>query len=295
MENKNRLSQPPFVQVFILLGLWFFGLIVSTFIVTLFFSMEELKVNASAMRIALIIQSTFMFLVPASIYSALHNKIGEKNIFTEAPIKYKKIGLGILLLIVAYPFISLIAYYNANIDFSFISEKLQESIKASELANQEIIQLLTKNATPLLFFFNFITIALVPGVVEELFFRGCIQKSLYKSKHGGHYAVWITALIFSVLHFQLTGLITRILLGALLGYIYYYSKNIFVPIITHVFNNTMVLVVLYLSEIEKYSYLKDLENSIIDYWYLAIPSIILSVVILLIFKKENKTKKAHKE
>jgi hypothetical protein len=53
--------------------------------------------------------------------------------------------------------------------------------------------------------------------------------------------------IFSAFHLQLFGLVPRILLGAYLGYLLYWSKSLWVPMIAHIFNNTLVVISEYYS------------------------------------------------
>ena len=60
---------------------------------------------------------------------------------------------------------------------------------------------------------NLLMIAVLPAIGEELIFRGVFQKIFYDFFKSGHPAVWITAIIFSTLHFQFFGLIPRFILG----------------------------------------------------------------------------------
>ena len=49
------------------------------------------------------------------------------------------------------------------------------------------------------------------------------------------------AFFFSAFHFQFEGLFPRTVLGAVLGYLYYWSNNLWVPIILHFFNNAIII------------------------------------------------------
>ena len=57
--------------------------------------------------------------------------------------------------------------------------------------------------TPLELKSTLVIIALIPAIGEELMFRGVIQK--YLSKENIHKGIWITAFLFSALHFQFEG------------------------------------------------------------------------------------------
>lgn len=84
-------------------------------------------------------------------------------------------------------------------------------------------------------------VSLAAGLGEELIFRGILQgRVLRKLDH--HLAIWIAAIAFSLIHFELAGFLPRMLLGAALGYTYYWSKSLWVPIVLHMaFNGTQVV------------------------------------------------------
>ena len=77
-------------------------------------------------------------------------------------------------------------------------------------------------------------IAVIPGVGE--FVR------IFKN---AHVAIWVSAFLFSAIHIQFYGLIPRMLLGALFGYLYLWTGNLLVPILAHFVNNCLSLLALY--------------------------------------------------
>ena len=88
---------------------------------------------------------------------------------------------------------------------------------------------------------NLLVVALVPAVCEELFFRGALQRSLQRLLPG-HGAVWLTGLLFSLLHFQPYGFVPRLLLGVVLGYLAWGSGRLLPAMAAHFANNAMVVV-----------------------------------------------------
>lgn len=76
---------------------------------------------------------------------------------------------------------------------------------------------------------------------EELFFRGFLLMS-WKSALGVRKAVFLTALLFAVLHFYLVQFIPVLIAGIFLGLVFIRTENIAIPIIAHAFVNSMVLV-----------------------------------------------------
>ena len=88
------------------------------------------------------------------------------------------------------------------------------------------------------------TVALLPAVSEELVFRGILQNDLIRSTGNIHVGVWLSAAIFSFIHFQFFGFFPRMLLGIILGYLYITSGNLGVSILMHFTNNAMVVIAL---------------------------------------------------
>jgi len=91
-------------------------------------------------------------------------------------------------------------------------------------------------------------IAVIPGIGEELLFRGFLQNLFKRIFKNEHVAIWIAAILFSAIHFQFYGFIPRLLLGALFGYLYAWSGNLIIPITAHFVNNFVSLMALYVHQ-----------------------------------------------
>lgn len=80
---------------------------------------------------------------------------------------------------------------------------------------------------------------LIPAICEELLFRGIIFKGLEtKSKH---FAILVSAVMFSLFHMSKEQLIYPLLMGLLFGVIMAYENNIIYCIIVHIINNSLAL------------------------------------------------------
>lgn len=95
------------------------------------------------------------------------------------------------------------------------------------------------------FLLALLVVAVLPAIGEELIFRGGIQQLLQRWLGNPHIAVWTAAAIFSLFHLQVFFFLPRLILGGLLGYLYYWSRNIWYPILAHFFNNAWVLAFAY--------------------------------------------------
>lgn len=137
-------------------------------------------------------------------------------------------------------------------------------------------------------FLNLLVVAVIPALGEEWVFRGVLQRNLHRSLENPHLSIWISALIFSGIHLQFEGFLPRVILGGLLGYLFFWTKNLWVPIFAHfVYNGIQVFA--------QYTYQKELSNFNPDNiesvnWGLSIISFIFVVIIgYSIFNNNQKT------
>lgn len=93
---------------------------------------------------------------------------------------------------------------------------------------------------------NLFIVALMPAIGEELVFRGVIQQHLEKWTRNGHLAVWVTAVIFSAAHFEFFGFLPRFILGLMLGYLFLYTRNLWISVFAHFVNNASSIIIFYL-------------------------------------------------
>lgn len=89
-----------------------------------------------------------------------------------------------------------------------------------------------------------LAMALIPAFTEELFFRGLIQNTLsqYVSPV---VAVSCSALIFSLAHGDLSGVVPRFILGAYLGWLFWRSGSIWLSSLVHFANNALIVICYY--------------------------------------------------
>lgn len=87
-------------------------------------------------------------------------------------------------------------------------------------------------------------LAVVPGLAEELFFRGALQTQLGRLINR-HAAVWVAAVLFSLIHLQVYGLLPRALLGAVMGYLTLGTGRLWPAVWAHFLNNFYATVVAY--------------------------------------------------
>lgn len=92
---------------------------------------------------------------------------------------------------------------------------------------------------------NLFTYAVLPGLVEELVFRGWILGSL--APFGERRALLLSALIFGLIHGNLTQVPFAFVLGLLFGYIFLRTGRLWPGMMLHFLNNAMSVGLDYLS------------------------------------------------
>lgn len=187
-------------------------------------------------------------------------------------------------------FNGLLVYWNAKLDLPESLSGLETWMKEMETQLMELTLFLTDFQTIPELLTGILVIGVFAGIGEEMFFRGVVQPKLKLYTNSAHWGIWLTAIIFSAIHVQFYGFIPRVFLGALFGYLYLYSGSLLYPILAHIFNNTLTVIVVYLSNQGQLDF--DLESTdSVSY-----PAAILGFLVLMVgffyFKKINQAKDA---
>lgn len=136
--------------------------------------------------------------------------------------------------------------WNMNVQFPEFLKTFGEWARQREDALLELTKVLTSFQSKQDLALGFLVIAVLPGIGEELVFRGLIQNEFKRGLGNAHVAIWAAAFLFSAIHMQFFGFMPRLLLGALFGYLYHWSGNLIVPMFAHFFHNGFTLIMLYL-------------------------------------------------
>jgi membrane protease YdiL (CAAX protease family) len=195
------------------------------------------------------------------------------------------------------PLISVTALWNDAITLPACLQSLETWMRSMEdVANETTLTLMQGDGIGH-WIGCIVVMAAIPALGEELLFRGCLQKGLQNKTSNGHLAVWLTACIFSFIHFQFYGFIPRFVLGIALGYFYVYGKSLWIPIWAHFVNNSTAVLsykLMYqatnetnLSTMGSPTYLEDYLTAIV-----ALISVVLYVGSMLIFVFVARNRKA---
>lgn len=264
MKVLHSNEKPASSSLFVLLGIFLICYVVGNFIgaaLMILIGIDKFDLNSLsnlnntlmsskrgwwALIVGQGVGSTFMFLAPAVFYWLIHERK------TLADLHFKKTRLTVILFIItlmiglaSLPIIGWLAKINEAMKFPESLKGLESIIKMMEKTAEEMTNFLVSFTSVPEYIAAMLVIAVVAGVGEEVLFRGVLQRKIWFGTGNIHVAIWLSAIIFSAIHFQFYGFIPRMLLGALFGYLYYWSGNLWVPIVGHIFNNGLSVTMMY--------------------------------------------------
>lgn len=93
-------------------------------------------------------------------------------------------------------------------------------------------------------FYAIFAVAVVPAFVEELIFRGFLQKT-FETVFNYKIAIVLTSIIFAFVHFSIVNFVSLFVLSIILGFVVYYTNSIFTTIIIHFLVNFTTIMLNY--------------------------------------------------
>jgi uncharacterized protein len=198
--------------------------------------------NTELSRILQILTSFFIMAMPALAMG----KIAGFEPMTQLGFRTKGsiVQLGMVTIIVAASLLlgGALAELNSMIP---IPQNAETYFKGLEDAYNKQVMSIANMHNAADYFYSLIVLVLVPSIFEEMLFRGTLQPILIDMVKKPFWGIFLTGVLFSLMHISYYGFLFRLCLGMTLGYLYYYSKNMWMPIAAHFLNNAYTLTVIY--------------------------------------------------
>lgn len=255
MFKSAIVERNPFSSLILLLLLIFAGAVVFTGIAfaigSSIYGMESMLMLASGnqsnldlIKLVQIISSIGMFVIPAIIYAKLQDR-DWLDYLKIIPVPFYLALLTILIMFCASPALEYSMELNKGMKLPSFLKELEAWMQEQELKMELMTkQLIIMNSVPG-FLVNLIMLAIIPAFGEELIFRGGFQQIFTRWFGNYHVAIWLTAIVFSSIHFQFYGFFPRMFLGALFGYLLIWSGSLWLPILGHFLNNALAVITAY--------------------------------------------------
>ena len=166
--------------------------------------------------------------------------LGEKD-----KVSSSGLTLSFSLALISIFWMSPIAAWNEDVNFHSYLPEVYDWMRGQEDKIQEVTRFMTNFQSFPQFLIALFVIAAVAAVGEEFLFRGIIQNQLTNLTKNHHVGIFLSAFIFSAIHFQFFGFFPRFILGLSFGYMYHFGRSLVYPIAAHFFNNAFVVVSIY--------------------------------------------------
>ncbi len=237
MNNLSIRNSHPIGKAVIFFTFCLFSLIIGSLLTNGLMEILNISIESKlGLQLMTFIGQLTGFILPAILFIVVFGRdsVGGFHLNSTSPIYW------VLTFLLAVSAMGIVAY-SGEINLKilegrggFIAE-LKKLEDQAALTTETMLEM--KNIGQLLL--NLFLVAVVPAICEELAFRGVLQSQLAKSFKNIHLAIWVTAIIFSAIHFQFFGFLPRMVLGAIFGYVLIYSGSIWMPILAHFINNSI--------------------------------------------------------
>ena len=154
--------------------------------------------------------------------------------------KWRNITVGLLFIMFTFPVAQFAYWVNQQIPLPDWVSQMENSVDG-------FLEILLFMPTWQELLFNLLVIAVIPAIGEELVFRGMLQKRLTPLTNKAWIPIWVSAFVFSAFHLQFAGFLPRMILGASLGYLFYWTNNLWIPILAHLFVNGIQVIVTFIN------------------------------------------------
>jgi len=222
------------------LAAWIYGFSVSDILAL---GTYEDSSYVAASKLIQILGSVGTFIVPAFLFSYLFDGDFLSYYKFRNPTGMTPMFLVVLMMVSVIPFINYMAEINMKMEIPI--RALDQLLRTLESTAEEMMVAFTATNSIGGLLINLLMIGVIAAVGEELIFRGLLQKLMIDMVKNVHLAILITALLFSAFHFQFFSFLPRFVLGVILGYLMYYGKSIWYPILAHFVNNAMGVIYYY--------------------------------------------------
>ena len=204
-----------------------------------------------------LLQSVATFLLPALAGAYLWSNTPMQWLHLDSKPSWQEALAAVVVMLLAIPGINLLSAWNQQMVLPEWMSGIEQWMRMQEDAAAQLTEQFLRVDTVGGLLVNIGLMALLPAVGEELTFRGVVQGMFTRNKH---VAIWATAAIFSFVHLQFYGFLPRMLLGAMFGYMLWWTGSLWVPMLMHFVNNCAAVVVAYFA----YNHLEEGRAEMLD-------------------------------
>lgn len=239
-EMKMKFSQ----RIIMFISVSMIGLFIAAVLSTIIMMRGQ---TATTMRIATLINDIIMFVMPPVICAVVYSYRPAEYLRVASAPGPTPLILAVGTMICSIPMMNMIIEWNEGLSLPSSFAAMESWMREAEQRAGDTVNTLMGGSSAGSLILSILIVGVLAGFSEELFFRGGIQRLLVSGRVNTHVAIWVTAFLFSAIHLQFFGFFPRLLLGAFFGYLLYWTKNLWVPIVCHILNNSIVATVTWMT------------------------------------------------
>ena len=201
--------------------------------------------KTSVLKYVQVSQQIALFIIPGIIISLLLSTKGESFYKIKRSPEAFNLIMVIMLALMIIPVTMYTGMLNSRMNFPDWLSGLEKWMRTKEDVASGLTVLLVKSSDIPELLLSILILAVVPAIAEEMIFRGVLQQLLCKIFRSDNWGIWITAILFSAVHLQFFGFLPRLILGLCFGYLFFWSGNLWLPVLAHFVNNFVPVVMAY--------------------------------------------------
>lgn len=172
----------------------------------------------------------FGLALPALLMARLHTT-GVSGYLRIRRVDLRLLGLALLGVLGLQPVVQWMAQLNQTVP-------LPESVRMFEQTQLELIRSVLESGLGVSF--NLVMLALVPGLCEELLFRGYAQRQFERTA-GPVGGIFLSGIIFGAYHLRPSQLLPLVVLGIYLAYLTWRTGSLWPAVLVHIAHNGLAV------------------------------------------------------
>jgi uncharacterized protein len=226
-----------------------------------------------------VVTTTMIFIMPALLYGRLSHERPLRYIGIQPNPGVKMFLVTLVLLVAIQPFAMTLGEINRQAN-------LGESLRRLEDLSEKALARFLVMDSPNDLFVNFIVVAVLPALGEELFFRGSLQNILERWTQRPAVAIILSSVFFAFFHLSFFKFLPILVLGIALGTLFYMTRNLWYSIFFHFVNNSMALLASYYAQ--RNEFMKQLANDEVKLsWLVALASLLVTLALFFFIRKQH--------
>ena len=167
-----------------------------------------------------------------------------------------------------------------TLSFSVTLDPITSLIPMPEFMEELFAMLATRDI------WTFAVVCITGPILEEVLFRGMILEG-FLHRYGPGKSIFWSAFLFGLFHLNPWQFIPGLLIGLLLGYIYFRTRSLIPVILVHVINNSFSYIIMYIYGKDVLSFRELFTEPGTYYLFFGLSVLIFALCLILLYKLLN--------